>query len=327
MLYTIYGLSLESDCHLPGLVPLQGAHIPDIRVRLTSLEDIPPDNCGDPRIWYQSNWYDPETGEPGLTIRRTSSSGAFHCHFPDGVRFDVSVAGDRVIGRIPRTSTLADVSGYFSGPVLGFILRLRGVVSLHASAVQVGGGAIALVGDPGAGKSTTAAMFAQRGFPIITEDVAALSVTERGVDVRPGCPQIGLWPDAVALLYGSADALPRISDGWQKRRLDLGSTGAFAAHDVPLRAVYVLSGRGTTAEGRIAPLTSGEAMVHLLGNIYGNRLLHEEMRVTELDLVHRLVGSLPVRIATASGDGRKLGQFCDMILDSANVGRRSTTTQ
>jgi hypothetical protein len=317
VLYTIYGLSLESDCNLPGLVPLHGAHVPDIRVRLRSVEGILPNGGGNDRIWYQSDWCDPTTGEPGLTIHRSSSSGAFHCRFPDGVRFEVGAAGDWVIGRISPTSTLADVSGYFSGPVLGFLLRLRGVVSLHASAVQVGSGAIALVGDPGAGKSTTAAMFAQLGFPVITEDVAALSVAEQGVNVRPGCSEIGLWPDAVELLYGSADALPKFSEGWEKRRLDLASTGAFAAHDVPLRAVYVLSGRGTTTDGRIAPLTPGDAMAHLIGNIYGNRLLHEEMRVSELDLVHRLVSSLPVKMATASADGRELGRFCEMILDSA----------
>ena len=53
-------------------------------------------------------------------------------------------------------------------------LRLRGVPALHASAVAVGGAALAVVGSAGAGKSTTAAARAARGHAVVADDVLAL---------------------------------------------------------------------------------------------------------------------------------------------------------
>ena len=50
------------------------------------------------------------------------------------------------------------------GPVFAFVLRLRGAVTFHASAVRIGD-AVAFLGPQGAGKSTTAAALALRGCP------------------------------------------------------------------------------------------------------------------------------------------------------------------
>ena len=52
----------------------------------------------------------------------------------------------------PEDYTLEDASTYLIGSVIAFALRLRGIVCLHASAIAVGGQAIALMGAPGAVK-------------------------------------------------------------------------------------------------------------------------------------------------------------------------------
>jgi hypothetical protein len=105
------------------------------------------------------------------------------------------------------------------------VLRLRGIFVLHASAVAIGDRALALAGQPGAGKSTTAAAFALLGYPVLSEDV--VPVFEQGdiLVVHAGYPHIRLWPDSVKLLLGSSDALPRIIPSWDKCRLDLTQNG------------------------------------------------------------------------------------------------------
>jgi len=58
-------------------------------------------------------------------------------------------------------------------PVLGLLLRCKGVTCLHASAVSFGEHSVAFVGPAGAGKSTTAATFARQGYGVISDDIAA----------------------------------------------------------------------------------------------------------------------------------------------------------
>jgi hypothetical protein len=56
-------------------------------------------------------------------------------------------------------------------------------------------------------------------------------------------------------------------------------------------------------------------MAELLANVYGNRLLHEELRLRELDTVHAVASTVPVKVATPAADGRLIERFCEVILD------------
>ena len=144
----------------------------------------------------------------------------------------------------PENFTVQDAATYLLGPIFGFLLRLRGVVSLHASGVMIGDHAVALVGPAGAGKSTTAAAFAQCGYPVITDDVFALKDSGGRFFVEPGYATLRLWPDSVEALCGSPHALPLITPNWDKRYLDLRSADfQFANSRVPISAIYVLGER------------------------------------------------------------------------------------
>jgi hypothetical protein len=315
--YSVYGLCLDADLPLPGLIPCDDDRAPDVVFRLQVI--TAKDDRGartEETLFYQSDWLD-EFGEPGLEIHRSAADRSFRLHYNDGVEFVIHPDG-HVLARTPAALTLADVSTYLTGPVLGFLLRMRGVVSLHASAIEIGGIAVAFVGEAGAGKSTTAAMFARLGCNVITEDVAALTDADGRFMVRSGYADVALCPDAVRWLFGSPDALPERNSGLEKRRLDLAATGAFAGRSVPLGAVYLLADRGGPHAPCVSPVSTGEAMVRLLGNIYGNRMFHEQLRVHELDVIHRIVGTVPVRAATAGADGDLLERFCEVILDDVS---------
>lgn len=320
MRYSVYGLSLDAEPSIPGLIPSDDSHPPDVVVRLQAASggDVSASRRAHEHVWYQSQWLDAGTGQPGLTIHKSIADGAYRFDYPDGAQFIVQAAGDHVLGLRPPDLTLIDLTTYLTGPVLGFLLRLHGVVSLHASAIQVGDKAVAFVGDAGAGKSTTAAMFTRLGYKVITEDIAALSNEHGGLSVRSGYTDIALWPDAVELLYGSSRALPRFSGGWDKRRLDLTATGAFARGSVPLGAVYMLSNGGVRpAAPCITSISSGRAMVELLANVYGNRLFHRELRLYELDLVHHVVSTVPVKVADRVR-GASIEEFCEVLLNDVS---------
>ncbi len=140
-----------------------------------------------PEVWYIS----PDAGRsdaPVLQVWKLEGGAYFRLRYCDGVEFVVDRRGTRVWARWPDKATLEDVTVYLLGPVLGFLLRLRGITCLHASAVAVDGQALAFMGPPGAGKSTTAAAFARRGYPVLTDDITALEEKGERFWVLPGGP-------------------------------------------------------------------------------------------------------------------------------------------
>ena len=222
--HVVYGLRLAADVALPGL-PLQlGSDLFDVRIRLkewatflgTSPECVEILYAGSP---------DEDDGQPNLRVGVFPGGDYFGFFYSDGARFAVERRGREVWADWPENYTLEDACTYLIGPVIGFVLRLRGVPCLHASAVAVGEQAIALVGFPGAGKSTTVAAFAQCGFSVISDDVVALAEDGANFLVPPGYPRVNLWPDSVRALFGTDGALPRITPTWDKRYMALGDNG------------------------------------------------------------------------------------------------------
>jgi hypothetical protein len=68
----------------------------------------------------------------------------------------------------------ADIRAYLLSPIFSSLCHQAGMYSLHASAVRVGTGVVAFLGNSGAGKSTLAAGLAQRGYTIIADDICLL---------------------------------------------------------------------------------------------------------------------------------------------------------
>ena len=320
MVYSVYGLRIESNLPLTGFIPSEGGATPDVTVR------IEPDLASLPRIpaqdvpWHRTEWQHPVTARPALTIHRLPADGGFHFRYVDGVHFAIDAAGRTVTTWSSPQCTVADISSYLAGPIAAFLLRLRGVIALHASVVDLGWGSIAFAGDVGAGKSTTAAMCARLGHAVVTEDVAPLRECDGAFCVLTGSTDVALCADAVEWLYGSGDALEPFSANWDKRRLDLRAIGALSLESSPLAAVYLLGERTPAGSApRLEPLAPRDAVVQLLGNVYASALLHDELRARELDVLSRLVRTVPVRAARACDDPGQLQRFCESIIADARA--------
>jgi hypothetical protein len=311
--YSAFGLCLESNCPLQGLAPGERDGVPDLFIDVQGGERFQP--APSETTYYVSDWLDHGSGEPGLVIYRSIEDGSYIFRYAEGVEFQIAADSARIGARFASHSSLVDMTSFLTGPVLGFVLRMRGVIALHACAIDVGGRAIMLVGDAFAGKSTTAVMFARMGCAILTEDVAPLCVERGAIAVQSGCTEVALRPQAVEYLFGSADALPRFSDNWEKRRLDLAQTGAFSHRSLPIAAIYVLTNHDSVPDAPcVRPMSSGEAMVELLANIYANRLFHHELRLRELDMVHRVARTIPVKEGVTGGWSRPVERFCEVVL-------------
>jgi hypothetical protein len=313
--YTAFGLSLCANGAVPGLIPQPPGAAPDTSIWL----DAVPPACrpgADQEAWYSSPAL--EGAEPALMVWKVAGGAYFRLRYGDGTEFVVDRMGGEVWATWADSSTLEDTATYLLGPIMGFVLRLRGVTCLHASAVAVGDRAIALVGPASAGKSTTAAAFARLGHPIISDDIVALSEPPGGLlRVQPAFPQLRLWPDSVALLYGSEDALPCLTPNWDKRALDLTANGCqFQSQPLPLAAIYVLAERGSPeAEPRIVDLQGREKLLTLLANTYVSYLVDGAMRRAEFSMLGHLATCVPVRHVTGSSDPARVSELCVRILE------------
>jgi hypothetical protein len=241
----------------------------------------------------------------------------FHLHYRDGIDFVVDRDGTEIWGTWSDTLTLEDASTYLLGPVLGLVLRLRGITCLHASAIDLGGQAIAVIGPPGSGKSTTAAIFATSGYRVLSDDVVALSDHGSAFLARPSYPRVGLWSDSVETLFGFPDALPQQTPTWTKCYLDLTQNGyKFQPSPLPLRALYVLGERDSNGLAPVVhTLPVREGLTQLIENTYLSYLLDRTMSVRDLDVLSRLVSSMPVRRLTPRADSAFLSRLRDVILD------------
>ena len=163
-----------------------------------------------------------------------------------------SVTRSSVVSAVPvgAASAAAVIDG-FARTALPFLLQVRGVQCLHASAVLTTGGVVAMCGDPGVGKSTMAAALERFGFPVWADDAVAFS----------SCPT-GSRPTSVQLPFAR-----RLSSSSDRLLASLpplaGDSPPRPGAQRPLAALLVLQRAGDrepTVE-RLAPAAAFSAVV------------------------------------------------------------------
>lgn len=315
---SLYGLGVIANRPIPG-VPSSTVASEDVRISFGSLPAWLNDVAATQIETSYVAEYKSECGEPALRVFRVLAGKYYRFNYADETEFLVDRAGTEVWAHWSAPLTLEDTTTYLLGPVMGFVMLLRGIVCLHASAIAVDNKAIALLGPAGSGKSTTAAAFSDRGYSILAEDVVTLDDRGNHFLVRPGYPCIRLWPASVKALYGSETHLPKLTPNWDKCYLDL--KNQFHAEPLPLGAVYHL---GERRHDVVAPLVQSldrsEGLLSLIANTYATKLMDKQMRAREFELLTRVLNNVPLRRVTPHADPARIPELCDSILnDFSNV--------
>lgn len=177
----------------------------------------------------------------------------------------IDPAGRRIVVA-PETAAETDVRLFLLGTVFGILCYARGMAPLHAGAVRIGAGAVAVVGPSGVGKSTLAAALMQVGHPVMADDVTVVDAfAPEGPLVLPAYPRLKLCADAVKY-FGFAPV-----DGGhsqiEPKKYHIPVHRHFCAAPSPLRAIFVLErGDGDNAPPR--RLKGSAAAARLIGELY-----------------------------------------------------------
>ncbi len=216
--YTVYGINLVSDFpFVSRLIPSAG--IPDLSFSAVHASPLP---VG----WDRAKplYTSPLRRPDGESITYLYRFGAM-----DVLRF--TGIADFYVGRHAIRSHLLDRAYDFLveirllGQVLSYWLERQGIPALHASAVVVEGRAVAFLSSRRGGKSTLAASFLQAGHPLLADDILPVEDREGSPVVRPGYPQMRLWPEAASYFLGASEDFPRVHPAYSKRRVPVGGDG------------------------------------------------------------------------------------------------------
>lgn len=303
-----FGLVIESDVPMSGLVEASTSDTPDVRVELREGHWDGWHPRGRHRPWFETDGHG--DGRPWLTVWRLD---AFRFEYAEGAVFTISADGGVVSAQWRPPLTRADAVSFLIGPILAFVLRLRGVVPLHASAVELGGKAVVFVGAAGAGKSTLAAALGAQGHRVLSDDVVPLRAIGETLVADPGCARVSVWSDSASVVFGEANALETVSDTYAKHVVDaLDARVTFGAESKPLAGIFLLQDR-TEIDLQVTVPTSRAAFLWLLSNTYGAYLLDARLRAREFDFLGGVVERVPVRLLSLPADLRGLPGVCERL--------------
>ncbi len=240
--YRLFGLTVLSDIEMPQLPPA-GADTIDLTISRVSIEH-------------------PRRREPGAVAQFDPAEqylgwdtvGAFRIRSAEHIEVDPNPGVSDALVALPLL-----------GSVMAALLHRRGFFVLHASAAVVAGQGIALLGDKGAGKSTTAAALLAAGHPLLSDDVVALAFPGGNrIEIVPAFGQLKLWDEAVAGLA----PLPLRQQGQLHPAIaksQYAVANGFSADPAPLGRLYVLA-RGEAAAATVMEPRQG--LEALLRNAY-----------------------------------------------------------
>lgn len=290
--YEVFGLKIRSAFPLPELFEARGTQAPDVVIRQASIKSA--------------------TSNSAIHV----DEDALVLSIADVARFRIERGQEILVDPEPGVPE-RNVRLFLLGSAFGALLHQRGLLPLHANAVEIEGRAFAFMGESGAGKSTLAAWFHRRGYRIIADDVCVVGFDDQGTPfAAPGLPRLRLWSEALQLMGRDPEGLRRsyLNDEDEKFDVPIDADSA-ARSKISLNAIYLLDRGG---ESSIVPLRGIEAADAVFANTYrGEYLAKTTGQKEHWESAVRLVRGTPVFRAIRQWDPAALEEQCLRLLDHA----------
>ncbi|WP_375501780.1 hypothetical protein [uncultured Jatrophihabitans sp.] len=220
--------------------------------------------------------------------------GRFWFEIPEVARYLV-VDGEQLTVEPLAGAEPRDVTRFVSStPSVAAFLQ-RGSPVLHAAVALGPTGAVLLTGDSSAGKSVLLASLLARGWQLLSDDLAALSMGADGVvRVLPVSDELRLWPDAEA----HVEYRP----------------GRFVTEAVTVSRVWML-GASNEPGVTVADITGLDRFTALVKAAYNSRIAAALLdRRANLQIIGPLAHSdIPIRRLTRSRAGWTAEQLADIV--------------
>jgi len=209
-------------------------------------------------------------------------------------RVGIDLASRRIaLGLTVRTDEVAAL--LLRGIVLALALELTGVPTLHANGVVIDGGAVAVAGPRGVGKTTVTAALCAAGLELLSDDLVAIDAEGDRWCARAGLTQLRLRGEAAHLAELIGDRYPQASsvDGRHVVVLPPATN-----ERSPLRAIVVPRVDDTVVRPQLVRLTGAEAFRHVAVGFRIATFVDPPALVSRLAVMAALARSVPVLALT-----------------------------
>ena len=205
-----------------------------------------------------------------------------------------------------------DIRVFMLGSVFGALLHQRQLLVLHAGAISTPNGAVLLSGPSGAGKSTLLGEMLKRGYPMMVDDVCAVtSNADSQLVVIPGYPRTRLWADAAKKLEIKTKGLQRTRPQLEKYERQVPSH--FHNEAACLKSIYLLTSNNDD-EIHIEPLPAIKKFSAVMQNTYRNAFLEGlELRRIHFELATMVATTTIVKKVTRPMKGFRLTELADAV--------------
>ncbi|MGX2961400.1 aldolase [Peribacillus sp. JNUCC 23] len=250
--YKAFGLSIISEIPLPELPHIDNkVDFIDIEIKIGNLSNL---------------WFDLSDKQNEFVI----SENLVMFQFPNIATFSVQEGKTIIVS--PMAEEDEDmIRLVILGTCMGVLLMQRKIFPLHGSAVAIDGKAYAFIGDQGAGKSTLATTFLNRGYQLLSDDVIALSFSKDDIPfVAPAYPQQKLWQKSLTE-FGMETSQYRSIYG-RETKFCVPVQSQYFADPLPLAGVFELV-KSENTEIEIRRIEKLERFHTLFSHTYRNFLI------------------------------------------------------
>jgi hypothetical protein len=195
---------------------------------------------------------------------------------------------------------------FLLGTIFATLLRLRGLFVLHASSVNINGSAVAFSGFKGYGKSTTAMVFYNEGYPIVADDYISIEFDHENIPtISPGFPSLRLSNESREFL-----GIDKFNSNNQIDKTYLSTMKSFSNNKIPLKKIYILQ---RDKESKIINIKPQEAFMELVKNTFGIYMYPKLELPTNFFSCEKIVKNIDVSILKISDSLEKIQEVVNIV--------------
>ena len=200
---------------------------------------------------------------------------------PEVARYLIRDGREIAVEQSPPTNDL-EMCVFLLGTTFGALCHHRGILPLHACALETPKGCVAFAGASGEGKSTLAAALAKRGHNVLSDDVLYLRQdTKKHTLAWPGLGRIRLWDDSLDALGYRDETIQRETRDNEKFLVPIRPLDDPARPRV-LRRVYRLEAAPEGEQTSFERVQGAAAIELLMPNVYRLTLAEHMGRKTAI---------------------------------------------
>ena len=245
-----FGIDFQSAIPIPELRDGSAGHATPVIIRLAHAPC--PENLSEIALGVEAGPLDFWMEVPGIARLHVSGGSSIAIYPEPGARMD-------------------DIRAFLLGSAMGALLLQRGLLPLHASAVEIDGQAIAFCGASGAGKSSLALYLVKRGHRLLCDDICAIETASGTPTLWPGLVNLKLWGESLAATGQAVDGLEPVLADLDKYKLPLVEPAAYRSYE--LGHIFLLS-VSEQPKPVISKLTGVDGLSALVANTFRGQLVH-----------------------------------------------------